>query len=219
MLSYTKASLKAALTAWNRNSAPEFEAELDDIIKRGELALFRALDFDPLVTENDTSTAALAAEVFKPETLIAETECWITVSGERTPLLKRSRAWVKMCSQTPGTPLYYCELDEDRWEVGPPAAGAYLITVTGNYTPDSITDGNDDNTTYFSTKVPDLLYIACAIEACEFLKYWAHKDALLQEFGVKVAIFRGETPNQELTQAGDTLRERQQSNPVKPPGA
>lgn len=219
MLSYTKASLKAALTSWNRNSAPEFATELDDIIKRGELSLFRALDFDPLVTDNDTSTAANAAEVFKPENLINETECWITVSGTRTMLLKRSRAWVKLCSQTAGTPLYYCELDTERWEVGPPAADAYLITVTGNYTPDSITDGDDDNTTYFSTKVPDLLYIACAIEACEFLKFWGHKEALLQEFATKVAVFRGEAPNQELTQAGDQLGDRQQSNPVKMPGA
>lgn len=219
MLSYTKATLKAALTAWNRNSAPEFEAELDDIIQRGELDLMRAIDFDPLIGENDTSTAALSAEVFKPSTLLHETECWITVSGTRTPLLKRSRAWVKMCSQTPGTPQYYCERDEERWEVGPPALDAYLITVTGQYAPDSITDGGDDNTTYFSTKLPELLYLACAIQACEFLKFWGHKDALLAEFNMKVAIFRGETPNQELTQAGDTLGNRQQSNPAKPPGA
>lgn len=218
MLSYTKASLKAALTSWNRNSAPEFEDELDDIIQRGELALFRALDFDPLVSENDTSTSASAAEVFKPSTLIAETECWITVDGVRSPLLKRSRAWVKMCSQTAGTPLYYCELDTERWEVGPPAADAYLITVTGQYAPGSIVDGDDDGTSYFSTTMPDLLYIACAIEACEFLKFWNHKQALLQEFGGKVAIFRGETPQQELTQAGDTLGDRQQVNPAKTPG-
>jgi hypothetical protein len=219
MLSYTKATLKAALTAWNRNSAPEFEAELDDIIQRGELDLMRAIDFDPLISENDTSTAANAAEVFKPSTLLHETECWITVGSTRTPLEKRSRAWVKMCSQTAGTPKYYCELDEERWEVGPPAADAYLISVVGQYAPASITDGNDDNTTYFSTKLPELLYLACAIQACEFLKFWGHKDALLAEFNQKVATFRGETPQQELTQAGDTLVNRQQLNPAKPPGA
>lgn len=218
MLSYTKATLKAALTSWNRNSAPEFEAELDDIIKRGELSLMRAIDFDPMISENDTATAASASEVFKPLNLISENECWITVGAVRSPLLKRSRAWIKMCSQTAGTPLYYCELDTERWEVGPPAAAAYLINVVGQYAPPSITDGDDDSTSYFSTTMPDLLYIACAIEACEFLKFWSHKDSLLQEFGGKVAIFRGETPQQELTTAGDTLGERQQLNPAKPPG-
>lgn len=219
MLEYTKASLKAALTLWNRNSAPEFEDELDDIIKRGELRLLRALDFDPEISDNDTSTAALASEVFKPEGLISETELWVTVDGARTPLLKRSRAWVKSCSQTAGTPKYYCERDEERWDVGPPAADAYLITVTGQYAPDSITDGDDDATTYFSTTVPDLLYTACAISACEFLKFWSHKDRLEAQFANDVAIFRGETPNQELTQGGDNLSDRQQLNPAKPPGA
>jgi hypothetical protein len=218
MLSYTKATLKAALTSWNRNSAPEFEDELDDIIQRGELSLMRAIDFDPMISENDTSTAADAAEVFKPSSLITETECWITVGATRSPLLKRSRAWVKMCSQTAGTPLYYCELDTERWEVGPPADDAYLITVTGQYAPPSIVDGDDDGTSYFSTTMPDLLYIACAIEACEFLKFWGHKDSLLTEFAGKVAIFRGETPQLELTQAGDTLGDRQQTNPAKTPG-
>jgi hypothetical protein len=219
MLSYTKATLKAALTSWNRNSAPEFETELDDIIMRGELDLVRAIDYDPLIGDNDTSTAASAAEVFKPSTLLHETELWVTVDGVRTPLLKRSRAWVKMCSQTPGTPKYYCELDTERWEVGPPALDAYLITVTGQYAPDSITDGDDDTTTYFSTKMPELLYLACAIQACEFLKFWGHKQALLQEFGAKVAILRGETPNQELTQGGDNVGDRITQNPMKPPGA
>lgn len=219
MLSYTKATLKHALEVYNRNSAPEFEAELDDIIKRGELRLLKAIDFDPLISENDTSTSANAAEVFKPENLIAETECWITVGSTRTPLLKRSRAWVKMCSQTAGTPLYYCELDTERWEVGPPAADAYLITVTGQYAPDSITDGDDDTTTYFSTKMPDLLYTACAISACEFLKFWDRVATLQTQFDNDVAIFRGETPNQEHTQAGDQLGNRQQLNPAKPPGA
>lgn len=219
MLSYTKAGLKAAITSWNRNSAPQFEAELDDIIKRGELALMRAIDFDPIRGENDTSTAALSGEVFKPSTLLTEDECWITADGERTALKKRSRAWIKMLSQTPGVPQYYCELDTERWEVGPPADDAYLITVVGQYAPDSITDGDDTNTTYFSTKMPELLYVACAIEACEFLKFWDHKSALLQEFGAKVAIFRGETPQQEATQGAEVLGNRQQANPVKAPGA
>jgi hypothetical protein len=218
MLSYTKATLKAALTAWNRNSAPQFEDELDDIIKRGELSLLRAIDYDPELEDNDTSTAASSEEVFKPGSLLHETELWVTVSGVRTPLRKRSRAWIKYITTTPGTPLYYCERDEERWDIAPPAADAYLVTVTGQYAPDSITDGDDDNTTYFSTTMPDLLYVACAIEACEFLKYWTHKAALLEEFGAKVAIFRGETPNQESTQAGDKLGDRQQLNPVKPPG-
>lgn len=219
MLEYTKATLKAALTAWNRNSAPEFDDELDHIIQRGELALFRALDLDPLQDENDTTSTANSDEVFKPETLLRESDVWIVVDDERLPLLKRSRSWIKYIDQTAGTPLYYCERDDQRWNIAPPAADAYLIQVSGEYAPDSITDGDDNQTTWMSTKTPDLLYLACAIEACEFLKFWAHKAQLEASYAVAVAIYRGDTPNLQKTDPEDQLGNREQANPVKPPGA
>jgi hypothetical protein len=219
MLSYTKGTLKEALMLWNRNSAPQFEAELDHIIRRGELALFRAIDSAPMLDQNDTSTAALSEEVFKPSNLLRETALWVTVDGTRYPLLKRSPSWIKYVSTTPGRPRYYAERDTERWHVAPPAADAYLIEVDGEYAFESITDGNDDSTSYFSTTMPDLLYTACAIEACEFLKFWDHKDKLLLEFGAKVAIFRGDNANMEKTDAEDRLGGRDQSNPVKAPGA
>jgi hypothetical protein len=218
MLSYTKATLKAKLLLWNRNSAPEYETELDEIIRSGELDLMRALDLDPLVGENDTTTSASSGEVFKPDNLLHETELWVTVASVRTPLPKRSRAWVKMMGSTPGTPLYYCELDTDRWTVGPPAADAYLIDVTGQYAPDSIVDGADSNTTWFSTVVPELLYLSCSIQANDFLKFWERKQLLLTEFAAKVAIYRGETPNNDNTQGGDSVGDRKPANPVKAPG-
>lgn len=219
MLSYTKATLKEKLQSWNLASAPEFVAELDDIIKRGELSLFRAIDYAPLLSSQDTATAASTSEMFKPDTLIKETALWVTVSGVRTALVKRSPSFIKYITQTPGTPKYYAERDLTRWDVAPPSLAAYLVNVDGEYAPESIVDGDDTGTTYFSTKMPDLLYIACAIEATEFLKFWTHKAALLEEFGAKVAIFRGDTPNMQKTDVEDQLGNRDQSNPVKSPGA
>lgn len=219
MLSYTQDTLKAALMLWNRNSAPEFEATLGEIIQKGELALMRAIDFDPVLSENDTTTTASATEVFKPGSLLDEKSIWVTVAGVRTAVLKRSRDFIKYITRTPGTPRYYAELDETRWEVAPPALDAYLLTVTGQYAPPSIMDGDGTTTSYFSTVIPDLLYIACAIEACDFLKFWDRKSNLIQDFVAKVSVFKGETSNQEATDGGDSLANRQQSNPVKGPGA
>lgn len=219
MLSYTKATLEAALTAWLRNSAPEFETNIDSIVKMGELRLIRALDLECQVSENDTATATDSGEVFKPDGLVTDHELWITVGSTRYPLLKRGRAWIRLMGQTSGSPLYYCELDETRWNVGPPADDLYLIEVVGKYAPESITDGNDDNTTWMSTTVPDLLFLACQIEACGFLKFYDRQLALLQQFTSDVAIYRGESPNQESTQGGDQLGDRQSANPQKMPGA
>lgn len=219
MLSYTKATLKAALLSWNRNSDPEFEGELDDIIKRGELNLMRALDLAPMLSSNDTTTAATTTEVFKPLNLLRETAVWIWVDDVRVPLLKRNPSFLKFQTQTDGVPEFYAEKDTTRWDVSPPADDAYLIEVDGEYAPESLVDGNDDETSYFSTTFPDLLYVACAIEATEFLKFWTHKDALLAEFTTKVAMLRGDNANMEKTDAEDIVSDRQQQNPVKAPGA
>lgn len=216
---YTHATLKASLLSWNENADPEFESHLDEIIQRGEASLMRALDLGLTNESNDTATTASAAEVFKPLNLIAEKEVWVTVGSTTTPLLRRSPAWVRMLGSTPGTPKYYCDLDANRWNVGPPADGQYVIDVVGEYsTFPSITDGSDNQTSWFGDNVPDLLHVACSIEACEYLKFWAHKDRLLQEFGAKVAIFRGDTPNLKRADPEDKLGDRSSQNLTTPPG-
>jgi len=214
MLEYTKATLKAALTSWNENSDPEFETELDSIIQRGELRLFRDLDLETLDASNDTVTTATTGEVFKPLNLLGERGLWVTVDGATLPVLKRSRAWIRMNSSQAeeGYPVYYAEMDETRWEVSPPADDAYLITVDGTYMPASITDGSDNTTTWMSTQVPDLLERACSSEACEFLKFWGHKDAVEAEYVRKLAVYKGETKNQERTDPEDLIGDRQQKN-------
>lgn len=220
MLQYTKGTLKAALTAWNRNSAPQFVTELDHIIKRGEIGLFRSLNLAPMLSSNDTATGTASSEVFKPSNLLRERALWVTVAGVRTPVYKRDPSWIKFYSTTPGTPQYYAEKDTTRWDVAPPALVPYLITVDGEYAFESIIDGaNDDSTSYFSLTYPVELYLACCIEACEFLKFWEHKAQLVQEYGAKIAILRGDNAKNEKTEGEDQVAERVTVKPIKLPGA
>ena len=172
-----------------------------------------------MVTSNDTNTTVNASEVFKPPNLLMETALWVEDGGQLYPLEKRNPAMIRLTAAADGRPEYYCEMDETRWQLDRDADEQYVIIVDGSYAPDSITQGGDDQTTYLSTTVPDLLYLACAIQACEFLKFWDHKAALVQEFGAKVATFRGDAPKIENTDAEDVIGDRQQSNPVKLPGA
>lgn len=219
MLSFTQDSLIAALTLWNRGSSPQYVGELPAIIQRAELALMRALDLDSQHGDNDTTTTPSATEVFKPDELINEDALWVTVDGIRTALVKRSRDWCKYVTRTPGTPLFYCELDETRWEVAPPALAAYLVEVTGTYFPASIMDGDGTTVTWSSTNVPDLLFLACMIESTSFLKFMDRNAALVAEFTAKVAVFRGESPNNDHPQGADDVSSRQDNNPAKGPGA
>ncbi len=224
MIQYTKATLKAHLTGWVESNGADadadFVAALDEIIGLGEVRLYRDLDLDSLDSSNDTTSATSSDEVFKPLNLISDRLVTINVAGQERLLLKRSRAWVAMMNTAGavGTPQYYCEWDEDRWAVAPLSLAPYLITVQGIYQPASIVDGSDGNTTWFSTRMPDLLAGACSIEAAEFLKNWSRKAVAEAEYTAKLAGARGITQNLRRSDIEDMTAGRQnRQTPTQPP--
>lgn len=224
MLQYTKATLKAHLSQWTEGNGAQaddaFVAALDEIIQRGELRIYRDLDLDNLDSINDTTTAAISNEVFKPDNLVDERLVTINAAGRERLLLKRSRAWVSMHNLlgATGVPQYYCEWDEDRWAVTPTSDAPYLITVQGSYRPASITDGSDGTTTWFSTRMPDLLAGACTIEAAEFLKFWTRKAVAEAEYTAKLDGARGITENLRRSDIEDMTAGRQnRQTPTQPP--
>jgi hypothetical protein len=206
MFQYTKATLKENLQLWvegNGDDADDaFVDALDEIIQRGELRLSRDLDLDNLDSVLTTTTAGTVPEVFKPDNLITERLLEISIAGRKYPMHKRHRAWIENMNRD-GTELstaapftiYYGEYDEERWFVGPIPNAAYLIYVHGVFRPASIVDGNDDNTTWFSTRVPDLLQLACAVEAASQLKNWVRKADAENEYTAKLDDVRGITEN------------------------
>lgn len=217
MLQYTQTSLHTALTLWNVNSDASFVATLPEIVKRGEIRLARALDLDSQDTFETTVTAASTLLVVKPtspQVLINERAVSVNVGGQELPLVKRSRAWVQLYNKTnaTGTPKYYAESDETHWAMAPIPAGVYTVTVHGSYTFASIEDGAGSSTTWFSTQVPDLLYYACSIEACEFLKAWAKKAQNEADFGKGVVEFTGIARNLQRADNEDLNSNRQNKN-------
>lgn len=220
MFQYTKATLKSALQDWNTSSNAEFVAALDEIIQRGELRLARLLDLDNLDSVLTTTTSDTVPEVWKPENLVTERVMVMSVTGVKRFLHKRSRAFIEAVNiaDAEGPPVYYGEYDEQRWFVAPIPDGDYLIYVHGVYRPASIVDGSDGSTTWFSTRVPDLLFLACSIEANEYLKFWAHKAANEAELASKLDDFRGIAANLTRADVEDLVGARQASNqPTTPP--
>jgi hypothetical protein len=141
-------------------------------------------------------------EVFKPDNLVTERLLQISVEGRTYAMHKRHRSWIEAMNRdaeqlvtTERFTIYYAEFDEQRWFLAPIPDDAYLITVHGVFRPASITDGNDDNTTWFSTRVPDLLAQACEIEAAHMLKNWARKAAAEAGYNAKLDDVRGITEN------------------------
>ncbi|HEY9464282.1 MAG TPA: hypothetical protein VIR54_14420 [Vicinamibacterales bacterium] len=230
MFQYTKATLKDNLKLWvegNGDDADDnFIDSLDEIIQRAELRLSRDLDLDNLDSVFDTTTAASASEVFKPDNLITERLLEISIAGVTHAMHKRHRAWTgavnragtELDTANPLFKVYYSELDETRWTVAPIPDDAYLITVHGVFRPASIVDGNDDTTTWFSTRVPDLLQLASAIEAAAMLKNWARKAAAEAEYTAKLDDVRGITENLQRADIESIVMGRQVARtPTIPP--
>jgi hypothetical protein len=212
--SYTKASLKTHLNSWvegnGTDADAEFIAALDEIIQRGEARLYRDLDLDSLDSVVQTTTADTVPEVFKPENLVSERLVVISISGVKRQLLKRSRAWIEAMNRADANaaPVYFGEYDEDRWFLAPIPNGAYLIYVHGIYRPASIVDGSDSNTTWFSTRFPDVLAAACDIEAARKLKNWSRVAASEAEYIGKLDNVLAQTKNLKRADVEDIIGAR-----------
>lgn len=229
MFQYTKGTLKDSLKLWvegNGDDADDdFVTALDEIIQRGELRLSRDLDLDSLDSVLTTTTAGTVPEVFKPDNMLTERLLQISVAGRTYAMHKRHRAWIEAMNRDAEEldpaerfTIYYAEYDEDRWFLAPIPDDAYLITVHGIFRPASITDGNDDTTTWFSTRVPDLLHAACSIEAAEMLKNWARKAAQEAEYNAKLDDVRGITENLQRADIESIVMGRQVGRtPTLPP--
>jgi hypothetical protein len=215
MLQYTQTTIQSSLKIWNVNADPDFNTNLPEIIRRGELRLARFLDLDNLDTmDTSVSTAASTETVAKPSTLIAERLVEVTVAGVKTFVKKRSRAWVDNYNKAggTGTPVYYAERNETTWALAPIPAGVYVMTVHGQFTFASIMDGSSSATTWFSTQVPDLFFYACSIEACEFLKAWTKKAQNEEDFNRLGQEFVSTARNLQRADIEDIISNRQNKN-------
>lgn len=215
MLTYTKGTLKASLSSWNVTSDPDFAATRDEIIRKGELRLAHLLDLDSLDSVGTTTTAGTVPEVFKPDNLIIDRMLVIDpVSSRKQIIFHRHRGWIELMNadDEEGVPKYYADFDEERWFVTPIPNAAYLIYVHGLYRPASIVDGNDDNETWFSTRVPELLWLACSIEANEFLKNWARKASNEAELIEKSQRFLGIAASLQRSDYADLVGGMQNQN-------
>lgn len=211
---YTKTSLKTALQLWNTNADSEFVGALDEIIKRGEFRLERMLDLEQFDTAVAAETAAGTALVVKPANLVIDRLLMLASGAGWVPLPRRSRAWVEMYNVDgeTGVPKYYADYDEANWFVAPIPSAILAITVHGLYRPVSLVDGADAGTTWLSTRVPDLLYLACSVEANEFLKFWAHKAANEVELADKAQKFLGIAAGMQRSDVEDIVGNRQNVN-------
>lgn len=211
---YTKATLKAALLLFNDDDNAELVAALDDLIRLGESRLYKRLDLDALDAIGNAVTVAASAEVSKPDNLVVDRLIVLNNGGEKSFVHRRSRAWLEQYNvdDEQDVPKYYSDLDENRWIVGPLASQEFELLIHGLYRPVSLVDGADDGTTWFSTRVPELLLAACSIEVCEFRKFWSKKAAQEAAFEEQAALWLKIAAPLQRSDVEDIVGNRQNEN-------
>lgn len=170
-LAWTYATLKAALQYWlveqtTSLAANDFTANVDTIIKIGELKLVRDLDitiFDSTATVN---TSAADESVTKPSGYLAPITIFYTSGSTIQSVEPRSYEYVKDYGGT-GSPLYYADKDTTTWILAPVSATTVALTVRYIARPASIVDTSPS---WLGTNTPDALLYACLIASDEFLK-------------------------------------------------
>lgn len=203
-LTYTE--LKAAMRSWASDDDPEYVAELDNMIDRGELRVLKDLDLEVWEQDLDITISAGSRTVTKPTGAVYIHTLFIrdpsTLKWKEIP--KRSFEFCRMYApieSVQAEPDYFAEADEDDITVVPTPASTYSSSnakARCTVRPTKLTDSG--TTTWMSTNHPDLLFQACMIEAYDYLKH----PAKLQEAASKYqSLLPGISKEAE-----DTIRRR-----------
>lgn len=161
--SFTK--LSADLQEYLEDEGPEFIAALPTIINKAHLLVSRAMNLDIFVKEHGLTTTV--GQKFIDLTAISPLRVNSLIYPTGRFVERRSQAYVRMHGGL-GRPRYFCDRNEVMIDVTPVPDASYPVLVTYLTRPDDLSTTNE--TSWFTQHVPDLLQLACLVEACRFLK-------------------------------------------------
>jgi len=186
-LSYTLASLKAAIVEWLEDDGAEFAAVLDSLIKLAEQKIYTDMPFSVF---DEVATGSLTTNVLaKPATMVRVVDIFVTVAGEQVLLEPKQWGYVNLHGGS-GVPLYYAHQDEGNLIFAPAPASSTPYTLRYVARPASLVDSPSG--TWISEKLPDVLFWGCIVHSEHFRKaddripvaremYAAAKDTALSE--------------------------------------
>lgn len=191
---YTYTSLRDEISAMLDDDSSELEAALDDIIGLGELRLLRDLDlelFDKIETLAFTIGNPTLA---KPDGVIATREVFYIKDGSLERLEPRGLDfcwdyWPNLGSTT-STPKYFADLDESNWHIAGTPAAASVVKARVMIRPEGLSSTN--TSTWLSTQVGDLLFMACLLEGEAFIKADERLAVWKANYGERLAAARKE---------------------------
>lgn len=175
-INYTQ--LKSSIQNWAENDSTELSDELDRIIKRAELRIYRDIDLDVARRYATTNLSAGNPFVVKPNNIVVDRWMHIldTATGDHEPLLQKDVAFVYEYwpdRDDTGFPKYYASWDHDSFVIAPTPDSSYQITLAYTVRPTVLSSANA--TTWLSVNAEDVLLNACMLEVGKFLR-WEQLD-------------------------------------------
>ena len=172
-MSYTLASLKAAVQEWMQVDETTFNDNLDEMIQNAEARIFKLVQL-PEQRKNVTANVSQNNRFLAtPTDFYAPFSLAVIDSGRYHYLLFKHPSFIKQYAPgqtTRGRPKYYSQFDELAFELSPVPDADYDIELHYLYKPNSLTQGGDSGTTLLSTDYPEALLYGTLAEATIFLK-------------------------------------------------
>jgi hypothetical protein len=217
-LSYTYATLLASLQDWPENDDADYILALPNIIKMGELRVYRDLNLEGCMVATDSATMTLATEtVTKPTNMLAARELYYTRSSVRYHMIRETPEFVRAYNAmgATGNPRFYGEEDESTWVIAPvpDATGAGTLSVRLTRNPTGLDVSTPASTSYLSTQLPDLLFASCLMSGARYLKNDPRWADAKREYDLLIADVRPKVSALKLVQWEDETKNRQVARP------
>lgn len=212
-LSFTYSTLAAALQDWPENDDADFVARIPDLIKMGELRLYRDLNLEGVMAATATATITSGSSaVTKPTNMIAPRELYYTTGGVRYQMIRETPEFVRAYNAmgATGLPRYYAEESETAWEVAPTPnltlSSGLNVRMTRN--PSGLDATTPASTSYLSVQFPDLLLAACLMAAHRYLKNDPKWSQAKVEYDLLIADVRPKVSQLKVVQYEDQTSRR-----------
>lgn len=172
-MSYTLATLKAAVQDWMQVDETTFNDNLDEMIQNAEARIFKLVQL-PEQRKNVTANVSTNNRFLAtPSDFYAPFSLAVIADDTYHYLLFKHPSFIKQYAPgtaTRGRPKYYSQFDETAFELAPVPDADYSIELHYLYKPASLTSGGDAGTTLLSTEYPEALFYGTLVEAAIFLK-------------------------------------------------
>jgi hypothetical protein len=166
-------SLIQALKDVAEDDGAEFSEYIVIAIDLAEERLFNELELSDLSTKFTGGLTGNSTTLNKPDDYTIGIHLSVTVAGDKKFLKRKTEDFIVDYWPNPantGVPKYYCDSDQTTFLIAPTPNASYAYEIKYLAKPTKLSINDQEN--FYTKNVKDVLYAACMVEMCKFMKAW-----------------------------------------------